>query len=56
MAADEKTMLLINREEALERIGGDESFLQELLGIYAEEFEKNMLSWKRLSVRRILRP
>lgn len=30
--------LPINRAEALERIGGDPEFLQELLGIYSEEF------------------
>lgn len=30
----------IDRKEALERIGGDEAFLQELLDIYDEEFEK----------------
>ncbi|MCR4396272.1 MAG: Hpt domain-containing protein [Candidatus Saccharicenans sp.] len=28
----------INREEVLERIGGDEAFLKELLNIYNEEF------------------
>jgi len=28
----------INRAEALERIGGDPDFLNELLGIYSEEF------------------
>lgn len=40
MAASEKAELPINKPEALERIGGDESFLQELLIIYREEFEK----------------
>jgi HPt (histidine-containing phosphotransfer) domain-containing protein len=30
--------LPINRADALERIGGDPEFLQELLGIYSEEF------------------
>lgn len=30
----------IDRKEVLERIGGDEAFLQELLAIYEEEFEK----------------
>lgn len=28
----------LNRAEALERVGGDESFLEELLTIYQEEF------------------
>ncbi len=28
----------INRAEALERVGGDEAFLEELLTIYREEF------------------
>jgi len=28
----------INKAEALERVGGDESFLEELLTIYQEEF------------------
>ncbi|MDI6698318.1 MAG: Hpt domain-containing protein [Candidatus Saccharicenans sp.] len=40
MAASDKAELPINKPEALERIGGDESFLQELLTIYREEFEK----------------
>jgi len=40
MAASEKSGHPINRQEVLERIGGDESFLQELLAIYREEFEK----------------
>ncbi|MCI4446086.1 MAG: Hpt domain-containing protein [Candidatus Aminicenantes bacterium] len=30
----------INKEEALNRIGGEEDFLNELLDIYREEFEK----------------
>lgn len=40
MAASDKAELPINIPEALERIGGDESFLQELLTVYREEFEK----------------
>ncbi|MBN1940417.1 MAG: Hpt domain-containing protein [Candidatus Aminicenantes bacterium] len=28
----------LNRAEALERVGGDEAFLEELLSIYQEEF------------------
>ncbi|HEK86495.1 MAG: Hpt domain-containing protein [Candidatus Saccharicenans sp.] len=38
----EKTNSLppINKQEALERIGGEEEFLKELLDIYRTEFEK----------------
>ena len=33
---------VIHYESALERIGGDREFLDELLGIYQEEFELNV--------------
>ncbi|MCR4409552.1 MAG: Hpt domain-containing protein [Candidatus Saccharicenans sp.] len=40
MAGKNSAPAPIDRKEALERIGGDEAFLQELLGIYDEEFQK----------------
>jgi len=33
--------LPINRDEALERVGGDEDFLNELLSLYDEEYANN---------------
>ncbi|MGB4704026.1 MAG: Hpt domain-containing protein [Candidatus Saccharicenans sp.] len=47
MTGEVKTELPIDRKEALERIGGDESFLQELLNIYSEEFEKKFAELKQ---------
>jgi HPt (histidine-containing phosphotransfer) domain-containing protein len=41
---DEMTHSIIHYESALERIGGDRDFFDELLGIYQEEFAKSMNS------------
>ena len=38
MSGETKRIDPINRKEVLERIGGDEAFLKELLEIYDEEF------------------
>jgi len=38
VALNPNDSLPLNRAEALERVGGDESFLEELLTIYKEEF------------------
>lgn len=40
MPGKEKPTAPIDRAEALDRIGGDEAFLKELLEIYREEFEE----------------
>lgn len=41
---DETTDSIIHYESALERIGGDREFFDELLGIYQEEFTLSMNS------------
>ncbi|MGQ9800223.1 MAG: Hpt domain-containing protein [Candidatus Saccharicenans sp.] len=38
MPEETRPMEPINRKEVLERIGGDEAFLEELLDLYEEEF------------------
>jgi HPt (histidine-containing phosphotransfer) domain-containing protein len=39
---DETTDSIIDYDSALERIGGDREFFDELLGIYQEEFDLNV--------------
>ena len=39
--------LPINRDEALERVDGDDDFLQELLGLYHDEFAKRFDALER---------
>ncbi len=46
MTGEAKSEIPINWQEALERVGGDEAFLQDLLNIYSEEFEKKFAELK----------
>ena len=41
-----KTILPMDFSSALERTGGDESFLEELLGLYSEDFSKKFNQMK----------
>lgn len=47
MKENNKDLSPINRQEVLERIGGDEGFLAELLEIYQEEFKKRYVDLEK---------